>query len=119
MSKMTSGRQKPLVWLHGEIKTPPFSREARLEAGYLLGRLQRGERLAMPHSRSMPQIGVRCHELRIVDQDHNWRIVYRIDSDAVLILEVFAKKSQATPSEVIRNCQRRIAHYEKTAGEQS
>lgn len=25
---------KPLAWLHGEIKTPPFSEAARLEAGY-------------------------------------------------------------------------------------
>lgn len=35
--------EKPLVWLHGQIKTPPFSAEARVEAGYLLGRLQQGE----------------------------------------------------------------------------
>jgi len=26
---------KPLVWLHGEVKTPPFSKSARLEAGFL------------------------------------------------------------------------------------
>jgi len=32
--------EKPLVWLHGQIKTPPFSEVARIEAGYLLGRLQ-------------------------------------------------------------------------------
>jgi hypothetical protein len=29
-------QEKPLVWLHGEVKTPPFSKTARLEAGYLL-----------------------------------------------------------------------------------
>ena len=48
---------KPLVWLHGKVKTPPFSAEARIEAGTLLRRLQRGERLGMPASRSMPIIG--------------------------------------------------------------
>jgi hypothetical protein len=58
---------KPLVWLRGEVKTPPFSVAARLEAGTLLRRLQGGERLSMPHSRPMPSIGSRCHELRIVD----------------------------------------------------
>jgi hypothetical protein len=58
---------KPLVWLHGEIKTPPFSPTARLEAGYLLRQLQMGKLLAMPQSRPMPIIGVRCHELRIQD----------------------------------------------------
>jgi hypothetical protein len=46
---------KPLVWLHGEIKTPPFSRAARIEAGFLLRRLQRGEQITMPASRAMPE----------------------------------------------------------------
>jgi hypothetical protein len=27
---------KLLVWLHGEVKTPPFTSPARLEAGLLL-----------------------------------------------------------------------------------
>lgn len=31
-----SPKDQPLAWLHGEIKTPPFSTAARLEAGYLL-----------------------------------------------------------------------------------
>ena len=35
---------KPLVWLHGEIKTPPLSTAARLKAGFLLRALQRGDR---------------------------------------------------------------------------
>jgi len=39
---------KPLVWLHGEVKSPPFSPAARLEAGALLRRLQRGKRLGAP-----------------------------------------------------------------------
>ena len=85
---------KPLVWLEGEIKTPPFSQAARLEAGYLLRRLQRGEALGMPHSRPLPSIGARCHELRINDERTTWRIIYRIDSDAIVILEVFNKKEQ-------------------------
>lgn len=33
---------KPLAWLYGEVKTPPFTPEARIEAGVLLRRLQRG-----------------------------------------------------------------------------
>jgi hypothetical protein len=62
---------KPLAWLHGEVKTPPFSQEARLEAGLLLRRLQQGESLGMPHSRPMPSVGVHCHELRIGDVGQN------------------------------------------------
>ena len=72
---------KPLVWLEGEIKTPPFSKEARVEAGTLLRRLQEGEALGMPHSRPMPTIGRRCHELRVRDEDQNWRIIYRLDAN--------------------------------------
>ena len=68
---------KPLVWLRGEVKTPPLNAEARLEAGILLRRLQRGESLTMPHSRTMPSIGPRCHELRIRDRNVSWRIMYR------------------------------------------
>jgi phage-related protein len=103
---------KPLVWLHGDIKTPPFSAEARLEAGYLLRRLQMGEKLSLPQSRPMPSIGAKCHELRIVDEGKIWRIVYRIDTDDIVILEVFQKKTQKTPQLVIDNCKRRIKQYE-------
>ena len=101
-------KDKPLVWLHGEIKTPPLSSHARIEAGYLLRRLQMGEKLSLPHSRTMPSIGARCHELRINDENKTWRIVCRVDSDAIVILEVFEKKTQKTPREVIENCKRRI-----------
>jgi phage-related protein len=64
---------KFLVWLSGEVKTPPFSAEARLEAGFLLRRLQQGEKLSLPQCRPMPSVGAGCHELRIVDQDVTWR----------------------------------------------
>ena len=103
---------KPLVWLHGEIKTPPFSQAARLEAGYLLRRLQRGESLGMPHSRPMPSIGPRCHELRINDAGASWHIVYRVEPDAIVILEVFSKKTRKTSNAVIEACKRRLREYE-------
>ena len=45
---------KPLVWLRGEVKTPPFSTAARIEAGVLLRQLQGGANLGLPHSRPMP-----------------------------------------------------------------
>ncbi len=104
--------EKDLVWLSGEIKTPPFSSEARIKAGFLLRRLQRGDRVGMPDSRPMSSIGSRCHELRIRDKDETWRILYRSYSDAIVILEVFKKKSRQTPKYVIDNCKRRIKIYE-------
>jgi phage-related protein len=42
----------------------------------------------------MPGIGPRCHKLRVPDEANTWRIVYRIDSSAIVIAEVFAKKTQ-------------------------
>jgi phage-related protein len=107
-----SPNDKPLVWLHGEIKTPPFGPAARLEAGLLLRRLQRGELLTMPHSRPMPIVAKSCHELRITDASVIWRIVYRLDSDAIVIAEVFSKKTQKTPSEIIAVCRRRLREYD-------
>jgi phage-related protein len=108
---------KPLVWLHGEVKTPPFSPSARLEAGVLLRRLQRGERLVMPQSRPMPAIGPRCHELRIPDATQTWRLVYRLDPDAVVLVEVFSKKTSATPQVVLDTCRRRLRAYDVAAGD--
>jgi phage-related protein len=110
-----NGDDKPIVWLQGEIKTPPFSRAARIEAGTLLRRLQQGENLAMPQSRPMASIGSRCHELRIRDENQNWRIVYRIDPDAVVIVEVFAKKAAGTPKHVVAKCRARLKAYDEIA----
>ena len=103
---------KPLVWLHGEVKTPPFSPEARLEAGFWLRRLQRGENFGMLHSRPMPSIGAHCHELRIRDQNKDWRILYRMDADAIVIADVFQKTTRETPNSVIENCKRRLRVYD-------
>lgn len=102
---------KPLIWLSGEVKTPPFSAEARLEAGFLLRRLQRGEKLTLPHSRPMPTIGRGCHELRIVDQNSTWRLIYHVDKDALVILDVFSKKTKTTPQRAIDACKKRLAQY--------
>jgi phage-related protein len=103
---------KPLIWLHGEIKTPPFSKTARIEAGFLLRQLQIGEKLGLPWSRPMPSIGNRCHELRINDENLNWRIIYRIDADAIIILDVFQKQTHRTPQNVIERCKKRIQMYD-------
>jgi phage-related protein len=105
---------KPLAWLRGEVRTPPFSQAGRLEAGQLLRRLQEGEKLSMPHSRPMPDIAPRCHELRIKDLDRDWRIVYRVDADAIVIADVFAKTTQQTPVRVIADCRRRLGLYDQS-----
>ena len=75
---------KPLVWLHGEVRTPPLSSAARVEAGVLLRRLQRCENLTLP-----------------------------LDEDALVILDVFAKKMPKTPQAVIDACRRRLRQYDE------
>jgi phage-related protein len=108
-----SDADKPLVWLRGQVKTPPFSALARLEAGLLLRRLQRGEQLSLPHSRPMPSVGPHCHELRINDKMKSWRIMYRIDGDAIVIADVFEKRTQKTPTHVIAQCRQRLSAYDQ------
>jgi len=86
-----------------------------VETGVLLRRLQEGESLGMPHSRPMPSIGSRCHELRVRDKGANWRVIYRVDEDAIVLLEVFAKKAGKTPVAVIRVCKGRLKRYDELA----
>jgi len=104
--------RKPLIILSGEIKTPPFSQEARIEAGYLLGRLQEGMMLEMPHARPMPAIGRRCLELRVKDKSAEWRVMCRVDEDAVLIAHVCSKKTRTTPHDIIEICKKRLVQYD-------
>jgi phage-related protein len=111
--------EKPLVWLHCAVKTPPMSQAARIQTGYLLRRLQGGEFLLFPESRPMPAIGRACHEIRLDDGDVTWRIFYRIDLDALVILDVVKKKTQATPRPVIETCRRRLAAYDQLLEEEN
>jgi phage-related protein/predicted XRE-type DNA-binding protein len=108
----------PLIWLHGEVRMPPLSARARTKIGILLRQLQLGETLDMQHSRPMPSIGPRCHELRIPDGGVNWRLIYRIDTDAVVVLEVFGKKTEETPHALLEACKERLRRYDTIADDE-
>ena len=114
---MANRQDKPLIWLKGEVKTPPFSAPARLEAGLFLRRLQQGQTLALPHSRPMAVIGKQCHELRISDRDQIWRIMYHVAKDGIVILDVFSKKTQTTPAQILELCGKRLTAYLRAATE--
>ncbi|MCB1048197.1 MAG: type II toxin-antitoxin system RelE/ParE family toxin [Calditrichaeota bacterium] len=105
--------EKPLIWLDGELKSPPFTKAARIEAGYLLRLLQSGQLLGLPQSRPMPSIGRHCQELRIVDENKTWRMIYRLDEDAVILVRIFAKKSQVTPRAQLALARKRLAEYDR------
>lgn len=71
----------------------------------------------MPEARAMGTIGAGCHELRIRDGSTDWRIIYLLEPDAVVILDVFQKKSQQTPKHIIDTCRKRIALYKRISRE--
>ena len=60
----------------------------------------------------MSGIAARCHELRLDDSKRAWRIMYRIDEDAIVILEVFEKKTQKTPKRILDICKDRLKRYD-------
>lgn len=111
----TAGKpfRKPLLWLSGEVKTPPFTPEGRQEAGMLLRLFHEGERLEMPQSEPLTDVCHRCGALRERDAGHSWRIMYRIYSDAVLVPGVYSKKTRTIPKATIDRCIRRLAQYDE------
>ncbi len=72
-----------------------------------------GQKLSMPQSRPLPTLGRRCHELRVNDKNQIWRIIYRIDEDAIVILEVFSKKSKTIPKAILDTCKARLRQYDE------
>ncbi|MDL1979873.1 MAG: type II toxin-antitoxin system RelE/ParE family toxin [Deltaproteobacteria bacterium] len=108
-------KDKPIVWLKSEIKSPPFSEQARIQAEYLLRLLQQGNKLEMPYSKKIPDLCSRCHELRIKDKDKWYRIIYRIDQDAILLLHAFEKKSNKIPKTIMETCKQRMKWYDNAS----
>jgi phage-related protein len=82
----------------------------------MLGFVQEGKLLGLPHSRPLPSVGPGCHELRIRDETVTWRIIYRVDAHAVLVCSVFAKKSRSLPPHIISACRGRFATYDAKGG---
>jgi len=81
----------------------------------MLRRLQHGAAIAMPHARPMPSIGPGCWELRVRDADHSWRIFYRADADAVVVLAVHDKKTERALRSVLETCRARLRRYDDAA----
>ena len=93
---------KRVRWLADEVTVPPLSEKAAL-----------GGLPPMPHSRPMPSAGLRCHELRVRDRGIDWRIVYHITEEAIVVLDVFRKKTRTTPRAIIDRCRKRLRRYER------
>ncbi len=53
----------------------------------------------------------------VTDVRREWRIVCRIDADAIVLVDIFAKTTQRTPKWIIETCQRRFALYDRDSEE--
>jgi phage-related protein len=60
----------------------------------------------------MPSIGRRCHELRVNDSGQTWRVIYRTDPDAILVVGLFSKKTSKTPKYVTDQAKRLLREYD-------
>ena len=105
---------KLLIWMVDTWQTPPMGADARVQAGYLLRKVQKGENLGMPDSRPMTGIGKRVYELRIKDGEQNktWRVIYRIDRDMIIVVHWFQKTTDQTPQNTIKTSKARLAGYD-------
>jgi len=87
---------KPLTFVGDALKAVrAFPDDAKQDAGYQLGLVQRG---LQPHDfKPMPSIGAGVEELRIWCERGTFRVVYvaRL-ADAVYVLHAFQKKTQTT-----------------------
>jgi len=86
-----------------------LSTEVRKAFGKAILDLQRGQRLAMPVSRSLSIVAPGVEELRIKDADGIYRAFYLVKSKTgILIFHAFVKKTQKTPAQEIEIGRKRL-----------
>jgi phage-related protein len=56
-------------------------------------------------------------ELRVRDKNKDRRIVYRIDTDAILMAGIWAKTTRTTPKSTIEVCRERFAAYDRAVSQ--
>ena len=86
-----------------------FPEEVRREIGKVIYDLQKGAKLSMPLSKSMPSVRSGVEELRIKDRAGIFRVFYLARrADAVLIFHAFQKKTEKTSQKDIETGQTRL-----------
>jgi phage-related protein len=113
-----TSRQTPHL-IAGSYQNPAVFSEGSFGGWILFAAASERECLNQACFRPMPSIGVRCHELRIRDESHAWRIIYRPDVDGVLIVDVFDKNQDRTPKNIIDHCKRVLKRYDKARAKSS
>lgn len=87
-----------IIWKKKTLKkVQTFPDPIKKELGFLLFKLQKGESLTMPHSKSMPSVGKGCCELRLRGEDGAYRVFYMLKiKDEIIVFHAFKKKTQKT-----------------------
>ena len=89
-----------------------FPEDARHDAGYQLGKVQRGEQ--PDDFKPMAAIGKGVEEIRVTDDSGAYRVIYVARrADAVYVLHAFQKKTQATSRRDIETAKRRFAQLSR------
>jgi phage-related protein len=102
---------KLIQWL-GSSRTDvrAFPEDARIDAGWQLELVQRGE--DPDDWKPMPTIGPGVREIRIREASGAFRIIYLATfEDRVLVLHAFQKKTQATPKKDIELASQRLKRW--------
>lgn len=102
---------KPIEWLGtSRADVRAFPDDARLEAGWQLELVQRGD--DPDDWKPMKTVGPGVREIRIGEASGAYRIIYLAAlEDRVLVLHAFQKKTQATPQKDIDLASQRLKKW--------
>ena len=95
---------KPVHWfLAAKNFVSSLPDEVRRDFGFLIYRLQRGDKLGMPYSRPMNIVSSGVSELRVRGLDGHFRLMYFTKSKAgIFVFHGFIKKTQTTSIDEIK-----------------
>ena len=97
ISDISPGVDKPLVWMHGKVKSPPFSAAGPHRGRNVAGTAPGGSDLGFCRTRA--RCGRPSNAATSADSGYERAVAdrLRLDADAVIIVEVFSRKTPATP----------------------
>jgi phage-related protein len=105
---------KPILWMGSSLDDlRAFPDDARRDAGYILGKVQRGE--DPPDWKPMAAIGRGVREIRVHEDSGEFRVIYLASRpEGIYVLHCFSKKTQRTQQRDVDLASRRfraIPHF--------
>lgn len=94
---------KEVVWhVKALEQLRKFPEDIKKDVGYLIHRLQMGDKLNAPYSKPIKSVEIGVNELRVKDASGAYRVFYYLKtSEGIIIFHAFKKKSQKTPKKEI------------------